>query len=76
MIEIDYQDFCERLEQYFTKIANSEEVMIIKSDSGERIMMMSLEEYSAIKETLHLLSSKANADRLFESIQQTERKLE
>jgi len=32
--------------------------------------MISLSEYNSITETLHLLSSKANADRLYESIRQ------
>ncbi len=70
MIEIGYKEFNDRFEQYFNKVANNEDAVIIKNDSGERILMISLEEFNAMKETLHLLSSKANADRLYESIQQ------
>ncbi|MDZ7633209.1 MAG: hypothetical protein U5L72_01685 [Bacteroidales bacterium] len=32
--------------------------------------MISLEEYNSIMETLHILSSKTNAKRLYESIEQ------
>lgn len=32
--------------------------------------MISLDEYNSIMETMHLLSSKKNADRLYESMQQ------
>jgi antitoxin YefM len=32
--------------------------------------MLSLDEYNSLMETVHLLRSKKNADRLFESIQQ------
>jgi antitoxin YefM len=32
--------------------------------------MISLDEYNSIMETVHLLSSKANADKLYESIKQ------
>ena len=32
--------------------------------------MISLDEYNSIMETVHLLSSKSNADRIYESMQQ------
>ena len=44
--------------------------LIIKRKSGKGAVMISLDEYNSIMETVHLLSSKANADRLYESIQQ------
>ena len=43
---------------------------MIKRKSGKGTVMISLDEYNSIMETVHLLSSKANADRLYESIRQ------
>ena len=46
------------------------ETLIIKRGSGKGAVLISLEEYNSIMETLHLLSSKKNAQRLYESIEQ------
>ncbi len=43
---------------------------MIKRKSGKGAVVISLDEYNSIMETVHLLSSKANANRLYESIRQ------
>jgi len=51
-------------------VENNNETLIIKRGPGNGAVLISLDEYNSIIETVHLLSSKANADRLYESIQQ------
>lgn len=51
-------------------VEENNETLIIKRGMGKGTVLISLEEYNAIMETMHLLSSKANADRLYESIKQ------
>ncbi len=43
---------------------------IITRTRGDHVVLMSLEDFNSIQETLHLLSSEANANRLRESIRQ------
>jgi antitoxin YefM len=51
-------------------VEKNNETLIIKRGQGNGTVLISLNEYNSILETVHLLSSKANADRLHESIQQ------
>lgn len=50
-------------------IANAEPTIVV-TDSGQQVVFLSLDEYNAWKETLYLLSSPANAERLRTSIAQ------
>ena len=43
---------------------------IITRQSGEAVVMLSLADFNSIEETLYLLGSKNNANRLLESIEQ------
>jgi antitoxin YefM len=51
-------------------VENDNETLIIKRGSGNGIVLISLDEYNSMMETGHLLRSKANAEKLHESIQQ------
>ncbi len=70
MIVANFTEFRTDLKKFLDDVENNQEVLIIKRKSGKGAVLISLEEYNSIMETLHLLSSKANAERLYESIQQ------
>lgn len=70
MIAANYTEFRTALKDYLDSVENDNETLIIKRKSGKGAVMISIEEYNSIMETLHLLSSKNNAKRLFESIDQ------
>ena len=70
MIAANYTEFRKGLKQYLDCVEDNNETLIIKRGSGKGAVLISLEEYNSIMETLHLLSSKKNAKRLFESIEQ------
>jgi antitoxin YefM len=70
MIAANYSEFRKELKDYLDSVENNHETLIIKRGSGKGAVIISLEEYNSIMETLHLLSSQKNAQRLFESINQ------
>ncbi len=70
MIAANFTEFRTQLKKFLDEVENNHETLIIKRKSGKGTVMISLDEYNSIMETVHLLSSKANADRLYESIQQ------
>jgi len=66
----NFTEFRTKLKQYLDEVEHNHETLIIKRGSGNGTILLSLDEYNSILETVHLLGSKANADRLFESIRQ------
>jgi antitoxin YefM len=70
MIAANYSEFRNELKNYLDNVEFNNETLIIKRGSGKGTVLISLDEYNSIMETLHLLSSKKNAKRLFESIDQ------
>jgi len=70
MIAANYTEFRTRLKKFLDTVESDNETLIIKRGSGKGTVMISLDEYNSIMETVHLLSSKSNADRLYESIRQ------
>ncbi len=70
MIAANFTEFRTKLKKFLDAVEENNETLVIKRKSGKGAVMISLEEYNSLMETVHLLSSKANAERLFESMQQ------
>lgn len=70
MIPIKFSQFRKDLKFYLDKVEKNQETVLIKRNSGKGSVLVSIEEYHGILETIHLLKSRKNANRLFESIEQ------
>ncbi len=70
MIAANFSEFRTGLKKYLDEVELNDELLLIKRGVGKGAVMLSLKEYNSIMETLHLLKSQKNANRLFESIEQ------
>jgi antitoxin YefM len=61
-----------RLEELIDRVIDNGEPAIVVTDSGQRVVVMSLDEYNSWRETLYLLSSPANAEHLRRSISEAD----
>lgn len=70
MLTANFSEFRIGLKKFLDDVENNNETLIIKRGTGKGAVMLSLNEYNSMMETFHILSSKTNADRLYESIKQ------
>lgn len=61
-----------RLDSIIEKVVSDAEPAVITTESGQQMVLMSLEEYNAWQETSYLLSNPANAAHLRQSIAQAQ----
>jgi len=70
MMAANYSELRAGLKRYLDEVEDNNDTLIIKRSTGKGTILISLEEYNSMNEYIHLLSSRANADRLYESIRQ------
>lgn len=67
---ITYSEARKNLASLMDRVCKTRAVAVITRRKANPVVMMSLDEYSGMQETAHLLRSPANAQRLLESIAQ------
>lgn len=67
-----YSDTRARLKEVMERVVADRTPVVVTRQKAEAVVMVSLADWNAMEETLHLLSSPVNAERLRESIRQLE----
>lgn len=64
MRAVNYSELRQNLKQNLDAVSENNDLLVVHRSKGKSIVMMSIDEYSSMVETFHLLKSKANRDRL------------
>jgi antitoxin YefM len=67
---VSFTEFRANLAKHFDKVEDDHDELIVTRKGREPVVVMSLSDFESWKETLYLLSSPANAERLRKSIAQ------
>jgi antitoxin YefM len=68
MDHVSYTELRANLAKYMDEVCDSRDGLLITRQNARSVVLISEEEYEGIMETLHLLRSPANAERLLRSI--------
>ncbi len=61
---LNYTEFRKNLAQSLDKVNDDAEIVIVSRSKGKNVVVIGLDEYNAMTETLHIVKSEANRKRL------------
>jgi antitoxin YefM len=67
---VTYSDARANLKDVMDRVVQDQTNIVVTRQKGDPVVMVSLAEWNAVNETLHLFSTPANADRLRGAIRQ------
>lgn len=65
---LNYTEFRKELKSSLDKVTNDGDMIVVSRGKNKNVVVISLNEYNSLKETMYLLSSEKNRKRLQESI--------
>jgi antitoxin YefM len=68
MDTIFYSELRQKLKARMDKVCADHAPLLVTRQNGEPVVMISLTEYEGLAETIHLLASPANAERLLRAV--------
>jgi len=65
---VNYSEFRKNLAENLNTVNDDKEIVIVSRVHGKNVVVMDIDEYNSIQETLHLTATPANRTRLEEAI--------
>ncbi len=72
MLTVSTSTLRENLRSILNQAAQNHEAILVERRAGENMVLISEEDYNSMEETAYLLRSPANAQRLYESLEEVE----
>lgn len=72
MKEYSYTQVRQNLSSILNSVCDDSEEVFITRKNGDRMVVLSADEYESLKETSYLLSTKANRKEIFDSLLEAE----
>ncbi|MDR6570154.1 antitoxin YefM [Chitinophaga ginsengisegetis] len=66
---VNYSDFRHKMKAHLDNVSDNHDVLIVPRGNERSVVIISLEEYNSIQETLHLMRSEKNRTRLMEALE-------
>ena len=70
---MNYSDFRKDLATYLNAVTDDKEIVIVSRTKGKSVVVMDMDDYNSLQETLHLTNSLANRKRLEEAVDEMDR---
>ena len=70
---VNYTEFRKNLTKCLNKVNDDAEIVVVSRSKGKNVVVMALEEYNAIQETLHVVQSVSNRNRLDQAIEEMDK---
>lgn len=70
---VNYTEFRRSMKAKLDQVSDDGDTVIINRSENKNVVLISLREYNSLKETLHLLSSEKNRDRLMNAVERANR---
>jgi antitoxin YefM len=73
MAHVSYTQFRNNLASYMDEVCDGRAPLVVTRQNARSVVLMSEEDYGGLMETVHLLNSPANAERLLRAIADADR---
>lgn len=65
---VNYTEFRRLMKAKLDQVSDDDDTVIVSRSENENVVVISLREYNSLEETLHLLSSEKNRNRLMNAV--------